>query len=453
MSSTNFCSDSNLECSGGVDAVDGPVKDGKRSLCVKGARIDIRADPARLQCVVGNRGYVIEPLVKRQRKDHWELVDFVSFQVPRLIRSAEIPRQILRISAGRAASAAGIHPWTDMGDLFLDFVYQDLPDVLLRDAMVVGLDVVHSEAERARLLAKSGEAVALEDALRRSAEADWVHTAIESRNIVSRLIDAAKCRGSLCAEEAQDLLQKLHLEINLEFGARHEAAAIRAYEAYVGSNVFGEQRRVFMGFPEVDSKEALHRVLPSLRQEPLPREEVSTACEHGKGHSIHEQFVERDGSTGSADDYFRLTGFVDGLVDLPRKQGQEGSAYETVVVEVKHRMNKIQNPPNIYDVVQLCCYCRVFGLVQGHLVECLREENLTMGISSSVGRLAVTVLDFSEGSPDRRGWDEHVLPALYNVAKAVYEIRNDEALRLRLLAAASTKDRNEFVRAFCPHIP
>ena len=33
-----------------------------------------------------------------------------------------------------------------------------------------------------------------------------------------------------------------------------------------------------------------------------------------------------------------------------------------------------QDPPEIYDVVQLCSYCRVLGTVRGDLVQCLRAK-------------------------------------------------------------------------------
>eukprot|EP00971_Amphidinium_carterae_P211446 4195422-Amphidinium_carterae.1 len=45
--------------------------------------------------------------------------------VPHLPVGASIPKQTLRISAGRVAAAAGIHPYTDMGELFLELVYQE----------------------------------------------------------------------------------------------------------------------------------------------------------------------------------------------------------------------------------------------------------------------------------------------------------------------------------------
>ena len=59
--------------------------------------------------------------------------------------------------------------------------------------------------------------------------------------------------------------------------------------------------------------------------------------------------------------YLLLTGFTDGIVDIPTPGA--AAATETLVVEMKHRMGRIQDPPNIYDVVQLCTYCRILGII------------------------------------------------------------------------------------------
>jgi len=386
------------------------------------------------------------------------MVDFVRFCVPRLPPAAGVPRQTLRISAGRAAAAAGIHPYTDVGDLFLEFVYQDLPDLLLRDALRTGVEVISPAAERARLMSKSGEMDALEAALRSSAEAAWVGTAREAQQVVARTVLAAESAGRLTSEEATELRRTLELEINLEFGARHEDAAIEAYEAQMKRPVFGQQRRVSMALPEGGHMEALAHTLPPLRREPLPKDEEVAARPSGGSHVVERpetvNLPEGEEQERKAEAYLRLTGFVDGLIDLPRKAGEAGSALQTLVVEVKHRIGKIKDPPNLYDVVQLCCYCRVFGLEKGHLVQCLREQqdHGASGAPCSVGRLHVTDLDFAEGSPDRRGWDDHVLPALYKVADAVYATRGDEAARLRLLSAPSPEARAAVVGELCPHL-
>jgi len=130
---------------------------------------------------------------------------------------------------------------------------------------------------------------------------------------------------------------------------------------------------------------------------------------------------------------------------------------ETLVVEVKHRMGRIQEPPNIYDVVQLCSYCRVLGCARGDLVQCLRDGPGLSGpgtnrpVGGGVGDLHITRIDFSEGSRDRVGWDKYVLPGLYEVARAVYAAREDQEIRLRLLAA-NPQERIDIVGCICPHL-
>jgi hypothetical protein len=154
--------------------------------------------------------------------------------------------------------------------------------------------------------------------------------------------------------------------------------------------------------------------------------------------------------------HFLITGFVDGLVDLPRIGAAPGSgqSLETLIVEVKHRMGKIRDPPNIYDIVQACCYCRVFGLSRAHLVQCLRQPppcGAEDG-ASSVGQLHVSSLDFSVGSADRKGWDESILPSLYKVADAVYAARANDNARLSLLSASTPEERRRIVGELCPHL-
>merc|ERR1712019_188850 len=101
--------------------------------------------------------------------------------------------------------------------------------------------------------------------------------------------------------------------------------------------------------------------------------------------------------------------------------GASSEAAETLVVEIKHRMGKLRDAPNIYDVIQLCAYCRVLGCARGHLVECLRQTQDTG--TGSIGDLKVSCHDFSDGAPDRIGFDQHVLPSLYGFARAIYAAR------------------------------
>ena len=82
-------------------------------------------------------------------------------------------------------------------------------------------------------------------------------------------------------------------------------------------------------------------------------------------------------TTAQDDAYFFLTGFVDGLVKVPADSGNSQSSTspeELRVVEVKHRMTRIQDPPAVHDIIQMCTYCRALGIAHGDLVQCLRRD-------------------------------------------------------------------------------
>lgn len=355
----------------------------------------------------------------------------------------------LRISAGRAAAAAGLHPYADAGELFLELLYQDLPELLLRDAAVAGVEVISAAAERERLLTKSGQAEALGAALQRGGAALGVEGVRSARDDVAAAVEAARTAECLTAEEAQELRRLLELDLNLEFGARHEDAALASYEAHVGARTFGQQHRLKVPMPPGGAAEALAHVFPATgtgSKASIEKTQVP-AAEHLGGPVAAKPYVEPEREA-----YFYLTGFTDAIVDLPTNVDAACGAapLETLVVEVKHRMGKLQETPNLYDVVQLCCYCRVLGCARGDLVQCLRHSfDVERG---GVAELRVTRLDFSEGSTHRRGWDEHVLPGLYEVTRAVYAARADEGTRLRLLAAPDAAARLALVGTLCPHL-
>eukprot|EP00927_Polykrikos_kofoidii_P056841 TRINITY_DN5092_c0_g1_i1.p1 TRINITY_DN5092_c0_g1~~TRINITY_DN5092_c0_g1_i1.p1 ORF type:complete len:590 (+),score=105.97 TRINITY_DN5092_c0_g1_i1:262-2031(+) len=403
------------------------------------------------------------------------------------------PKQTLRISAGRAAAAAGIHPYADVGELFLELLYQDLPEMLLRDCALVGVEVVSAMDERTRLMAKSGESAALEKALQAGAGATDLTAIRAARQAVSSCLEAAQRSERLSADEAEELRNALEFEINCEFGAKHEDSAVEVYEKRVGQKVYGTQHRIkapmFCGGPaealallpamgsatraSVEAAAAATAARVAATDAPADTSENATSAtdvvdvEDLCGSSCNDATnVASGGCNGNgvpietAEEprpYFFLTGFTDGIVDLPREgsaiatSDATNSCMETLVVEVKHRMGRIQDNPNIYDVVQLCSYCRVLGCARGDLVQCLRNGRSANGQNGDGGELHITRIDFSEGTPHRIGWDKHVLPGLYEVARAVYAAREDDDTRHRLLAA-SPEERKAIVGELCPHM-
>jgi hypothetical protein len=355
-------------------------------------------------------------------------------------------QQTLRISAGRAAAAAGIHPFTDVGELFLELVYQDLPELLIRDAAVAGVEVISGEEEKERLLEKSGVANVLRAILDGATRSQTVMQAQAAREAIERTVKSAKLEGSLTDDEAAELLNALQLDINLDFGERHEDSALAAYEARVGARNYGDQHRVKVAMPRGGPAEALAR-FPSPGSACRSSIEAAAASSNSKA-AAGSSTVEAGQIDAAEDAFFYITGFTDGIVDIPREASANGQM-ETLVVEMKHRMGKVRDPPNIYDVVQLSTYCHALGCARGDLVQCLRNDATAAGSSHE---LHITRLNFALGSPDRQGFDEHVLPSLYKMAAAVYEVRSNDRLRLELLKAADPAARTALVGQLVPHL-
>lgn len=375
--------------------------------------------------------------VRAKRKVSTDEVVFIPDSDEEVPKSTSRRKGVLRISAGRAAAVAGIHPYAEVGEIFLELLYQDLPELLLEDAKLAGVEVISPEVERERLIEKSGEAAALKAALSSAQRAQNVEAAQEAQKTLRELVAKSKAEGKVNDQEAEELQQTLQLEVNLDFGARHEDSAIERYQKKVGADVYGQQKRVFLPMPAEGPNFALCQAFPPpASAAALPRDQAPAAPATDQG----------------AKPLFYLTGYVDGLVDVPRNSPGPGAGSsapvavpdETLVVEVKHRMGRIKDPPEIYDIVQLCSYCRALGCLRGDLVQCLRQ-----GTTGDV--LHVKRIDFSEGSPDRIGFDQHVLPNLYAAAQGVYAARHDQAWRVKLLQAAP-EERRQIIGQLCPHL-
>ena len=102
--------------------------DEKLDLRPKGSSIAVRAYPPRLRDAAVELAAAVsteekEPSEARYKRPRLSDPEngggIVPFGVPPLAPEAPVPAQIVRISAGRAASASGIHPYTNEGDFFL----------------------------------------------------------------------------------------------------------------------------------------------------------------------------------------------------------------------------------------------------------------------------------------------------------------------------------------------
>ena len=129
-----------------------------------------------------------------------------------------------------------------------------------------------------------------------------------------------------------------------------------------------------------------------------------------------------------------------------------------IIVECKHRMNEAKVPPPLYDQIQTCIYCYMYGVDDADLVQVIRrkskrEENgngvLGSDVVESVGNgkgkiksnaedINITITRVSLTDPiynHNHHWEATLLPRLASFVDAVYNVRKDDGKRYRLLMA------------------
>ena len=116
-----------------------------------------------------------------------------------------------------------------------------------------------------------------------------------------------------------------------------------------------------------------------------------------------------------------------------------------LLVEVKHRVGRLQVPPPFYDQLQACTYCLMLGVDAADLVQCVRS-------SRSESQIHVTRIRLDE-APLFHGqaWRTHVLPRLYAFADAVHKFRADRRLRHAYMLG-DDETRDALLADALPHI-
>lgn len=174
-------------------------------------------------------------------------------------------RQLLRISGSKVAAVAGLNRFTDIGELFLEYLYQDLLDLYIHDVDVLGLELelISDDEHRSQLMAKSGKAKDLLQALRIAEEAQDVESIQTALVKVEDALKVVSRDEKLDAEELGQLRELLSKEVRCGFGSKHEDAGIRAYEARVNSRVYDEQLNLCLRLPKGGAAVALAQAFPA----------------------------------------------------------------------------------------------------------------------------------------------------------------------------------------------
>lgn len=174
-------------------------------------------------------------------------------------------KQVLRISGSKVAAVAGLNSFVDVGELFLEHLYQDLMELYIYDSSILGLEVelISDDELRKQLMTKSGSAADLESALQIADAAQDVESVKTALAGVEDALKIVSRDEKLDSEEFTQLRDMMHRKVCCGFGDKHEDAGLRAYEARVGSRVYEEQRSLCLRMPKGGASVALANAFPA----------------------------------------------------------------------------------------------------------------------------------------------------------------------------------------------
>lgn len=142
---------------------------------------------------------------------------------------------------------------------------------------------------------------------------------------------------------------------------------------------------------------------------------------------------------------------VDGVADALRITEEDEWEMDSLVVEVKNRMRAFRDPPPLHDHVHMAVYMKMLQVTQGHLVQCLNEDQTTILVSPIAMNSPPLSLTTARGTAQEETtdmWSTVILPRLYQVAAAIHKMRENDLLRLAYLNG-SPHERLEMLRREC----
>lgn len=161
---------------------------------------------------------------------------------------ADKEEQILRFNCSSVAAIAGLNPYSDVTELVMECLYQDLPGVLRADEKALGVEFLTKKQEAVEISSRLARDVqdTLDAAARSALSVPTVNAAAGVLENVSRALQKSVKAGQLTTEQASRVRQVYHKEVNTQFGTRQEGTAVKAYEAERGLQVYARNNRTLV---------------------------------------------------------------------------------------------------------------------------------------------------------------------------------------------------------------
>jgi hypothetical protein len=443
----------------------------------------------------------------------------------------------LRVSASNVAAMIGFHPWKNLPELLMNLVYQgrDGQRLLRRDSKLLGLTLVSEETILLQLAAKAGDStrMALQSALQIKDGSKKVETVELAKTLKEKVLQEATKTGKLDKKELKVLSEGARSAVDTGYGTAHEDGALDLYEKQCGWPV--EQRNAEVReWPFVRLEDAklepgqenvtrveqptvvpMETASPGFRR---PKVELNAAADAqeqnaaAKRQKVVDLTNESDLCLPPVDataptslsigipvatetecsenikPFFSIMGSVDGIRDELAPSNGKGSSespsdddswvFRKVIVECKHRMNRIHVVPPLYEQIQTTVYCLMHQIDEADIVQVMRKDRPVKpkaqvkpkeassetlykcgeeeakqsdnkpapqtSQESSRKSITISVSRISLDDPvmqHRTNWTQVVLPRLRSFVEAVFAIRSNDDKRYQLLIATGDDDQ------------
>jgi hypothetical protein len=448
--------------------------------------------------------------------------------------------QTLRFAASKVAAICGLHPYMnpeEVVEMIIDHVYQDLPYMLEQDAAFLKLTIKTEQEELQELLQKSKC-----KELKRIVEltelpptkATTTTKTVQLQKTVDKLIRGNK---QLQSAEGVVLAEKLRRKLYTNYGDCNESLAIQLYEEQQGCQV--ESRNdswytlEFLKPPSATTGEDsstgetspphyeqwMRRKVTQRKQRSLPpSSDVSEIAHETKTERRRERQLSVQENSNVL---FRICGAVDGIThvlqlqqpnpkDVTKTTPPEAAdnnhhkdengfdadddewTFEPMVVEVKNRVGRFQDPIQLFEEIQTLVYMKMLDCHQADLVQCMtikqtinhkkkraaKKEAKRCGMEKSgqgslldhwnkdkkeekknqtdsdtkaddsspikqMAQIKVTRIDpYAHPLHTAQAWHNELLPRLYQFADTIYKFRSNAMQRLALLNGTPQQQRD-----------
>lgn len=385
-------------------------------------------------------------------------------------------QQTISFAASDIAVLTGYHPYGNILETFLKYLYQNLELLYELDLSTLQIEEISIEEEMKRILSKCSTDKQIEIQTLTNeiiTQKDSLKNHYQVKDMLQKSKDLLKTEKSKFTDEEYEFLQEeLQYRIKTNYGKFNEDKALNLYEEITGfpvsernqtcyvmeipaltldltdleegdqpkmtrsqetnkSNISTEVQNnaeIKKGIVEIidlcDTEEETSvaaTVSAKLKGDPLDTAEtLSSLSEGSKKEKIFHYFQSKDLSSSNPSQFkkpssqlegpqtsvrrakrqrkegasiaFSIIGKVDGISYQMDANGDDATQWKQyqIIIEMKNRVNRIFNPPPLYEQIQLTAYLLMTNSLYGDLVQVMPEEE-----SKEIQRTSSIKVEFS----------------------------------------------------------